>query len=226
MSQMYSLLPLADGSTHAHTSVWVAAILRQEISEGRLLPGCKLSEQALSAALGVSRNTLREGFALLAHDLIITRIPNRGVFVAAPDCTDISEIYAVRRTIEPAALAWGPNLDLGELQEIMREARAASDAQDAHRMANANQQFHEAIVRAAGSEHLSELMGRILARMRLVFHQMRDAPQFHTHYVAQNSRLVELLSKNQRMEAANALRLYLDAAQAELLAHYQSSQPA
>lgn len=225
VSEIYTSIPLGDGSTHAHTSAWVASTLRQEIAEGRLLPGSKLSEQALSSALGVSRNTLREGFTLLDSDLIISRIPNRGVFVASPDAADIREIYAVRRTIEPAALAWGPELDVDELSRIIEQARAAAEAENIALMADANQQFHETIVRATGSVHLLELMSRVLAKMRLVFHAMSDAPDFHSHYVSRNSALVDLLSAGQRMEAADTLQLYLNTAETELLEHYESSQP-
>ncbi|MET0872118.1 MAG: winged helix-turn-helix domain-containing protein, partial [Paeniglutamicibacter terrestris] len=79
-----SSLALAEGSTHAHTGAWVAAVLRARIAEGQLLPGAKLSEQVISGELGISRNTLREAFGVLDQELIITRIPTRGVFVASP----------------------------------------------------------------------------------------------------------------------------------------------
>ena len=104
---------------HAHSGPWAASVLRRRIAEGELLPGDKLSEQALAESLGLSRNTLRESFTLLNNELIITRIPNRGVFVASPDADDVREIYAVRRTVEPACLAWGEGLDLDRLEEIM-----------------------------------------------------------------------------------------------------------
>ncbi|MGO2052503.1 GntR family transcriptional regulator [Arthrobacter sp. MYb211] len=224
VNEIYTSIPLGSGSTHAHTSTWVASTLRQEIAQGRLLPGSKLSEQALADALGVSRNTLREGFTLLDSELIITRIPNRGVFVSSPGAADIREIYAVRRTIEPAALAWGPALDVPALAQAIVEARAAAKAHDVPGMADANQRFHESVVRATGSVHLLELMGRILAKMRLVFHSMSDAPDFHSHYVERNAALVELLASGQRNEAAQTLLGYLDTAEAELLDHYESSQ--
>ncbi|WP_404289440.1 GntR family transcriptional regulator [Glutamicibacter arilaitensis] len=224
VNETYSSIPLGSGSTHAHTSAWVASTLRQEIANGRLLPGSKLSEQALSEALGVSRNTLREGFTLLDSELIITRIPNRGVFVSSPSAEDIREIYAVRRAIEPAALAWGPALDVPALAQAILEARAAAEVRDVPGMADANQRFHEAVVRSTGSVHLLELMGRILAKMRLVFHSMSDAPDFHSHYVERNAALVDLLASGQRNEAAQTLLGYLDTAEAELLEHYESSQ--
>ncbi|WP_309484093.1 GntR family transcriptional regulator [Pseudarthrobacter sp. NS4] len=43
-------------------------MLRARIAAGQLMPGSKLSEQLLSAALGVSRNTLRQAFTTLTGD--------------------------------------------------------------------------------------------------------------------------------------------------------------
>src|SRR5690606_7935473 len=112
VNALFSVQPLAEGSTHAHTGAWVTSVIRARIAEGQLLPGAKLSELALSEALGVSRNTLREAFTVLDHELIITRIPNRGVFVASPGVAGVKEIYGVRRMIEPAAVLWGQQLDV------------------------------------------------------------------------------------------------------------------
>ncbi|PQZ95085.1 GntR family transcriptional regulator [Arthrobacter sp. MYb227] len=214
-----SSLSLAEGSTHAHTGAWVASVLRAKIAEGQLLPGAKLSEQALAEAMGVSRNTLREAFAVLDHELIITRIPNRGVFVASPGIEGVKEIYAVRRMLEPAAVLWGPQLNVPALAAVVRDARAALANGDIEAMADANQCFHEELVRAAGSTHLEELMTKVLAQMRLVFHAMSDAPDFHSHYVQLNAGLVELLLAGRREEASETLRGYLDTAEAELLSH-------
>ncbi|MEV8144257.1 GntR family transcriptional regulator [Specibacter sp. NPDC078709] len=221
VNALFSVQPLAEGSTHAHTGAWVTSVIRARIAEGQLLPGAKLSELALSEALGVSRNTLREAFTVLDHELIITRIPNRGVFVASPGVAGVKEIYGVRRMIEPAAVLWGQQLDVQALADVVVDARAALAEGDTAAMADANQRFHEELVRATGSERLQELMTRVLAQMRLVFHAMSDAPDFHSHYVELNGSLVTLLQDGKREEAAQALRLYLDRAEAELLEHLE-----
>lgn len=54
-------------------------MLRTRITEGRLSPGTRLSEEDIGAALGVSRNTLRE--ARLGHERLLLHEFNRGVFV-------------------------------------------------------------------------------------------------------------------------------------------------
>lgn len=226
MNELLRALPLDEEATHAHTGAWVASVLRTRIAEGRLRPGSKLSEQSLAQVLGVSRNTLREAFTVLGNELILTRIPNRGVFVASPDMDDVREIYAVRRMIEPAALQWGPKLNVPGLERIVKRARAALASGKIEAMADANQRFHEEVVRASGSAQLQELMTRVLAQMRLVFHAMSDAPDFHSHYVELNASLVDLLRAGERDQAAQALRGYLDTAETELLAHLKDRMAA
>ncbi|WP_461636149.1 GntR family transcriptional regulator [Glutamicibacter soli] len=226
VNDLIRALPLDEEATHAHTGAWVASVLRTKIAEGQLRPGTKLSEQALAQALGVSRNTLREAFTVLGNELIITRIPNRGVFVASPGMDDVKEIYAVRRMIEPAALHWGPKLNVPALERIIKKARTALASGKIEAMATANQRFHEEVVRASGSAQLQELMTRVLAQMRLVFHAMSDAPDFHSHYVELNASLVEMLRDGEREQAAAALRNYLDVAETELLSHLKERMDA
>jgi DNA-binding GntR family transcriptional regulator len=206
---------------HAHTTTWIAAVLRNRIAAGELTPGSKLSEEALSRVLGVSRNTLRQAFTTLAEESIVRRIPNRGVFVASPGVEEVREIYRVRRTIEPAAVLWSsPSQEvLDTMDAVVRRALAAREAGSVADMADANQAFHRAVVGLTGSETLRRLMDRVLAEMRLVFHAMASAPDFHSHYVDRNVLLVKRLRAGENVQAAAELREYLDAAEAELLGH-------
>ncbi|GAA1360146.1 GntR family transcriptional regulator [Arthrobacter rhombi] len=213
-----------DMSRHAHTGAWIAAVLRRRIAQGLLTPGSKLSEQTLSASLGVSRNTLREAFSTLAGESVVERIPNRGVFVAAPGAEEVREIYRVRRLIEPAAVLWGTpsERDLDEMDTIVAHAQQARAAGSVSDMADANQALHQAVVALTGSSSLQVLMEQVLAQMRLVFHAMSAAPDFHTHYVQRNIDIVARLRAGRPAEAAEVLRSYLDDAEAELLGHLEA----
>src|SRR5213595_430513 len=82
----------------------VAAELRRQLIAGRWAPGVRLSEPTIAEDLGVSRNTLREAFAELAAERLVVRLPNRGVFVAAPGAEDLRDFYAVRRVLEMSAV--------------------------------------------------------------------------------------------------------------------------
>lgn len=205
----------------AQASGLAAAQLRARISGGQLAPGAKLSEQAIARELGISRNTLREAFTVLAGESLVDRVPNRGVFVARPTADDVREIYSARRIIEPGAVLWSEHVEsaLSELRAVIAAARSAREAGDIKGMGDANQRFHRGLMALTGSDTLVTTMDRLLARMRLVFHSMSSDPGFHGDYVDRNAELLRLLEAGQRAEAADALREYLTFAEAQLLEH-------
>src|SRR3954466_9020915 len=86
---------------------WVADALRNEVVEGRLLPGARLPEKALSDALKVSRNTIREALSQLVAERVLVREAHRGVYVAVPGPEDVRDVYRARRLLEPGAVRLG-----------------------------------------------------------------------------------------------------------------------
>ncbi|MGO1948910.1 MAG: GntR family transcriptional regulator [Mycobacteriaceae bacterium] len=185
----------------------VSTRLRRAVSAGEYPPGAKLNEVVLAGHLGVSRNTLRESFAMLAADGIIDRIPNRGVFIASPTAGDIRDLYRERAVIEPAALLWGEFLDVGVLDHTVSDAERHLAIDDLKEVGLANQRFHRAVVKASGSQLLDEEMDRLLARMRLIFLLAEKAdPDFHRAFVPVNRGTVTLLQAGDRQAAADAVR--------------------
>lgn len=210
----------------APASVVAAARLRDLIARGQLAPGHQLREVALAAELDVSRNTLREAFTALAAEGLVERVRNRGVFVAVPKADDVRRIFAARRLMEPAALAWG-EFDAAQLAALRVHAERAELAQrwgDLDGLAAQNQAFQTVLMLAGGSEILNGLMGRIQAAMRLLFDSMAAVPAFHALYVEGHQTVAGLLEGGDRFAAAEAWRVVLENAEAELLKHL-AAQP-
>jgi DNA-binding GntR family transcriptional regulator len=198
----------------------VADVLREQIVNGALRSGTRLTEETIGAALGFSRNTIREAFALLIAERLAAREPNRGVFVATPTASDIRDLYATRQLIEPAALEHGPGFSdaaVVRLREVVDAARACRENADPAGIAQGNQEFHRTVVQLAGSRRVDHLMEGVLAEMRLVFHLMGDDPGFHEAYLDRNEAIIRLLEAGDRAGAAAALRDYLSDAEEHLL---------
>lgn len=205
------------------TAERVADAVREQVVEGLLRPGSRLTEQRMCAALGVSRNTVREAMIQLVAERILVREPNRGVFVARPDRTAVRDVYRARRIIEPAAVRSGEELDgprLAAVRTSIEEGRRAAAAERWDDLASANQHFHRALVALAGSPRLDQQMALLLAEMRLVFHRMPGVREFHEPYLERNSRICELLEAGEREAAAEAVATYLRVAEEHLLAGY------
>ncbi|MEX5635102.1 GntR family transcriptional regulator [Parafrankia sp. FMc2] len=198
----------------------VADVLRERITEGVFPPGTRLSEDALREALGVSRNTLREAFRLLAHEGLLTHEFNRGVFVRKLAADDVRELYAFRRIIEGAAVlaaAGAPPGALERVREAVEGAESAAGDGDQVRVGTANMRFHQAIADLAGNRRLSETVRRLLAELRLVFLAIPAAQNLHQPYVRDNRQIYRLLAAGEPAEAHRVLLAYLDGAERRLL---------
>ena len=196
--------------------------VRQKITQGEFAPGQRLSEQALSESLGISRNTLREVFRMLTKDGLLKHAPNRGVFVAIPSIASIIDIYRVRRLIECQALsqAYPRHPAKKKMREAVETALRSRATADWVSVGTANMAFHMAIVELADSERLNLLFAQVLAELRLAFGLLRDAEFLHAPYVDMNVKILELAEAGNFAAAAQALTDYLTHSERIVLAVY------
>jgi len=80
-------------------------LIRDRLISGRLQPGSRVSELALSKELGTSRTPVREAISQLANDGLVEQVPNAGTFVRKPDRADLEDLYQLREWLEPDAVA-------------------------------------------------------------------------------------------------------------------------
>jgi DNA-binding GntR family transcriptional regulator len=218
----------------ASTAGRVADLLRARITEGLLAPGTRLSEEDIAAALGVSRNTLREAFRLLTHERLLVHEFNRGVFVRRLAVEDVHDLYRLRRILECGAIRYAARDGAGDpdrrdprTEEAVAAVRRAVDEGEAAAreerwsdVGTANMHFHQALAMLSGSPRVDEAMRHVLAELRLVFHVMAAPRTFHEPYLQDNRRILELLLAGDLDAAERALADYLDTAEAQLTAAY------
>ncbi|WP_199853277.1 MULTISPECIES: GntR family transcriptional regulator [unclassified Plantactinospora] len=214
--------------TRASTAQRVAEILRARITEGALLPGTRLSEEMIGAALGVSRNTLRESFRLLMHERLVVHELNRGVFVRVLDVQDVVDIYRVRRVLECAAVSNARNSPaeaMDAIEAALVEGEQAAAQQRWFDVGTANMQFHQAIAGLAGSPRIEEIMRQALAEIRLAFHVMAAPQTFHQPYLDRHRELLELIRGGEVERAHAVLDDYLRTAERQLVDAYVDGVP-
>jgi DNA-binding GntR family transcriptional regulator len=211
--------------THASTAGRVTDILRTHIAQGLFPPGTRLSEEAIGRALGVSRNTLREAFALLNHERLAVHHMNRGVFVPTLTHGDVSDIYTLRRLVEGGAA----RLAAAAAPTARQAVCDAVDSAEAYAAAGQwldvrteDLRFHQAIAGLAGSSRVDELMRRALAELRLIFHAMQSPEQFHRPYLERNRSIAESIRRGDGVTAERDLLRYLADAEAQILAAYNA----
>ncbi|WIE71554.1 GntR family transcriptional regulator [Curtobacterium sp. MCJR17_020] len=192
--------------------------LRTMIASGEFSPGAQLSEERLSDQLGVSRNTLREAFRLLARDRLVEHVFNRGVFVRRLSAEDVTDLYAARRVLEEAAVRactpTSPALDAAAA--AVTAARDAAVTGDWGAVGTADIRFHAELVRAVPSTRIHGLMDGLLAEMRLAFLTADDPASFHAEFVERNEAIVVALRAGDQTGASALLADYLDDAERTL----------
>lgn len=135
----------------------LVAALRSRILTGDLRPGSHLSEVELAASYGVGRHSLRAAFRELARDGLLVHEPNRGVRVPVPTADESEDLYVHRAALELGALrvALADRRSLEGVREPLAVLAAMPDDEPWDRVALAHDQFHAAIVDAAGGRRLS-----------------------------------------------------------------------
>ncbi|SDJ86083.1 GntR family transcriptional regulator [Streptomyces indicus] len=194
------------------TAERVAGILRGRIADGYFPPGERLSEEAIGAALKVSRNTLREAFRLLTHERLLVHELNRGVFVRILTVEDVEDIYRTRQLVECAVVRGlgRPPYALDGLRGAVEDGRRAARAEDWAGVGTANIRFHGELVALAGSRRTDELMRSVFAELRLAFHLVDDPHRLHEPYLARNAELLDTLDGGGRAAAEKLLAGYLE----------------
>lgn len=205
----------------------VADTIRQQLINGQLRAGQRLSEAQLAQQLDISRNTLREVFRTLIKEGLLLHEPNRGVSVVVPSIADIIDIYRVRRLIECQALekAWPLHPAHKRMQEAVDDAMAAREVRDWQRVGSANMAFHAAIVSLSDSARLSAMFEDIAAELRLAFGMLDNPEYLHTPYVDYNARLLQMFMEGQTAAAARELETYLVQSERMVLAVYARQVP-
>ena len=94
----------------------------KQILSGKLKPNDRITEQAISKSMGISRAPVREALKRLAEDRLIVLEPRSGCFVADLPKEEIEEIYEIRKRLESMALEFAfNNLDYKQIKTLKKQ---------------------------------------------------------------------------------------------------------
>ena len=181
----------ADGAALDVLVQSVYASIKDAIFTNRLRPGNKLTHQALAETFGVSRTPVRESLERLYQEGYVTRIANRGYFVAEIDAHEVRELYETRHALE--------NWVMRRLSETGLSARGAKRLADinarykqlcqerlSHERLQVDREFHVALAEEAGNSHLARTLASVFDRLILKrrvegYHDLRGLQPYEDH---------------------------------------------
>ncbi|WP_084583856.1 GntR family transcriptional regulator [Sphingomonas azotifigens] len=162
-------------------------IIRNDILSGALAPGEQIREEELAEACGVSRTPVREALRRLEAERLIRRAAQRS-FVAALSNEEVEEAFILRGMLEGhAAARAAERITQEDLEQLFASvaacARLARSADlDVDSFLLHNREFHATVLRAAGSERLSELLAAIVEQPVV----MRTARRYSSEQIARS----------------------------------------
>lgn len=144
------------------------AAIRDGILSGAFPQGSHITAQQLAEATSISRTPVREAMRRLHAEGLIRFIPNRGAFVSSWTEEEIAQTYELRVLLESfaakEAAAAITDEQLAELRQLALDMRdlAFAEPADVAEIAQVNDQFHKAVLEAAGNARLRDLLNAIV----------------------------------------------------------------
>jgi DNA-binding GntR family transcriptional regulator len=141
--------------------------IRDEIVNGRLMPGEPLHEVELSRQLNISRGTVREALRLLQQDGLVEVIPYRGAFVAKLSPHKVKEIYSLRALLEPYAVRLAmengsfSQADLDEMKAMVKRLGELEKSDDYAETIETDINFHKIISQPSEHNLLLDVLGNL-----------------------------------------------------------------
>lgn len=156
----------ADDAAGAYERIWNA------IMDHSLPPETRLVEERLCEIFGLGRTRLRQVLQRLAHERVVTLMPNRGAMVSKPSILEAREVFAARRVIESGIatlfIESAVRADIKHVNEHLAREKVAWRANDRRAMLKLSGEFHLVIAEAAGNSILLELLRDLVSRSSLI----------------------------------------------------------
>lgn len=198
-------------------------VIRDEILDGRILPGSRMVETQLAKLMGISRTPVREALHMLEMEGLLEAIPRVGYRVKGIGWNEVVEICEIRAVNETLAALWAmERITPGELQAL-DDNLAVSESMvkkgDSKSFIDCDAEFHEILVRSSGSRRLLELC-KLLRRHMLRYRiESVGLPKAASLAIGDHRRILDCVKRKDKEGVESAIRAHLEQAKEDVL-HY------
>ena len=185
----------ASDASEAYERIWNA------IMDHSLPPATRLVEDRLCEIFGIGRTRMRQVLQRLAHERIVTLMPNRGAMVSKPTVLEAREVFAARRVVEAgiveAYISSATRADHKRVHDHLAREKAAWSENNRRAMLKLSGEFHLVIAEIAGNSILLELLRELVSRSSLIIAVYR-APGIPSCPPDEHQELVSALERHDR----------------------------
>jgi DNA-binding GntR family transcriptional regulator len=197
--------------------------IKGAIESGTLPAGHAIGQQQLADQLGVSRQPIRQALPLLIAEGWIESLPNRRLLVRQLASSEIDEIFAIRRLLEPVALSASIARATPAMQRRVNFALTEyEEAETLAELESADVAFHEALYSCCDNTTLLRLIEQLRRSLKRVYELKPVGSALRKAAIAEHRKLASLCERGDARGASAVLTAHLDAAQAAM----QKAKPA
>ena len=190
--------------------IQIYAALRSAIVRGDLSPGAQLSENALSAEMGVSRTPIREALARLRDDRLIEIVPQLGTFVARISDQAVSDAQFIREALECAAVRLTAEIvteeNISELESNLEAQARAVTAEDYDAFYLLDDAFHRDLTTLSGHQTIWSVSERAEPHLNRVRRLTPVVPGYLDELVAQHRTVLTAVADHDADRSEASLR--------------------
>ena len=200
----------------------VYAQLKRDVAEFSLVPGDRFTESEISERLGVSRTPVRQALFRLQQEGFVEVLFRSGWRVLPFDFDQFEQLYDLRMVLETTAvhrLCEGDHrVDRSLLDglEAIWLVPAAQRSADNVQVAQWDEDFHCALVAAAGNAEMARVHRDVTDRIRIIRRlDFTKQPRIDATY-DEHAKILKAIRANRGDQAAMLLRAHIETSQSEV----------
>ena len=214
--------PQANERVHRSRADEVYEQLKRDVAGFQLVPGDRFTENELSERLGVSRTPVRQALFRLQQEGFVEVLFRSGWRVLPFDFDRFEQLYDLRMVLETTAVhricADDRRVDRGLLAQLAAIwlVPAPERSSDREQVAQWDEQFHCALVTAAGNAEMARVHRDVTDRIRIIRRldftkQMRIDATYDEH-----AKILRAVQRKRGDQAGMLLRAHIETSQAEV----------
>jgi DNA-binding GntR family transcriptional regulator len=194
--------------------------LKAQIQDFKLVAGDRFSEAELGARLGMSRTPVREALFRLRNEGFLGVESKLGWHVLPIDFGRLEQLYDLRVVLELASIArlcaradTSPELEALKTVWLVPPGERIADARS---VGTHDEQFHAALVRAAGNDEMARVHWDVTERIRIIRRlDFTRASRIEATYV-EHAKILRAVMQKKADQAQLLLKAHIEQSKAEV----------
>lgn len=184
--------------------------LREQMRNGKILPGSAIDMEETSKQLGVSKTPLRDALLQLEMEGFVTIYPRRGIAVNILSLQDINNYYDIIGALESTALLLAfekiREPEIKAMEKQVEGMKAAIKADNFDSYYEKNLKFHDVYLDLCGNENLVRIVRTLKKRLYDFPRQKGFVKEWELASIGEHEELLNLIKQGRAADAAAYIR--------------------